>query len=969
MLRWRASDVYRLPLVASRSEDRVGRRRRYLLPLLITLSLLCFAIELRILYLHSANTAHESDSRPPIAHVCVDEPQAETPPLPSSSHRYRPAERERLRRLLDEPAGMPSANELRALAAYTVHAPSSVSVVLEYNTPGSLCRQLRALLKCSLTPRRILVDAAHAIDGGAAAEAIVASLAVGGGRISVLSALVSGGNEAGREVWRASPRRRRFALALQEESQYVLVLDASVEPGPHLLEQLVAAAEIPACRGVIGVAGWRTLRASSLAAADRPATAARSPSTEAEVGGFASEPPDDEAACDEVGDVSLSFPNDAAALRVRRLTPADALRGAWFLRTEWLPLVLRDPASYTADGRDDEAAISALFRRFGNLSSFVLPQPELEVGNNLQHEPALVLRTLPEPTDAMLRAWRAQLWRAARRGDPPPLWRSPEQQPEGVQRPSTTLNRLFPQLGKPESLAHKTPVLLILPTLDMAKELGSLYEALLSSSSLYEPRLVYAPSVDCGSVDECGCSSVAAALGLELASPSRRRLCRSPSALVILGGNRFWEGSSARDANMRALGGSLASLLVELDNVMHASRAALVIAPAAAAAEDDLPIVLAARSAAESHGVPVLRPPPNELVLLEWVAIVPPDVLARWHEPKVTLAIITHRRPASLRRLLKSLSSAYYLGDSVELTLSLDAGADEETLALARGWEWPHGVHSVHSRVVRAGLIGAVVESWTPAGNHSYGVLLEDDIEVSPYFYVYCKLALLSYVLPLSHSDRMLAISLYTPRLVELTMPRHKINLYNEVGLSPGGVREPLFAQQLPCSWGSLFLPQAWLLFREYMQQRLADAPPLTIPGSASNGWKESWKKFMIELMYLRGQVVLYPNLRNQTSFSTNHLERGEHIGGKKNSLRHDPADFTVPLVVERQLLRQLYTDAAGRLQHPTALERLPVLDLFSKRTSVDTLHFQAKAAMRSHLQRASGLAGRLDAFAQALGL
>ena len=44
---------------------------------------------------------------------------------------------------------------------------------------------------------------------------------------------------------------------------------------------------------------------------------------------------------------------------------------------------------------------------------------------------------------------------------------------------------------------------------------------------------------------------------------------------------------------------------------------------------------------------------------------------------------------------------------------------------------------------------------------------------------------------------------------------------------------------------------------------------------SATNGWKTSWKKFLIELAYLKGLVVLYPNFPNQSSFSTNHLEAG----------------------------------------------------------------------------------------------
>ncbi len=64
---------------------------------------------------------------------------------------------------------------------------------------------------------------------------------------------------------------------------------------------------------------------------------------------------------------------------------------------------------------------------------------------------------------------------------------------------------------------------------------------------------------------------------------------------------------------------------------------------------------------------------------------------------------------------------------------------------------------------------------------------------------------------------------------------------------------------------------------------------------SASNDWDLSWKRMYIEWLYLTKNVVLYPNFRNQTSFSTNHLEAGVHIG-TPGSLVHRPQDYTVPL-------------------------------------------------------------------------
>ncbi len=61
--------------------------------------------------------------------------------------------------------------------------------------------------------------------------------------------------------------------------------------------------------------------------------------------------------------------------------------------------------------------------------------------------------------------------------------------------------------------------------------------------------------------------------------------------------------------------------------------------------------------------------------------------------------------------------------------------------------------------------------------------------------------------------------------------------------------------------------------------------------------WQASWKKFLIDMMYLRGHVTLYPNFPNQTSFSTNHMEPGVHIAAADNVVTHHKEDYEVPLL------------------------------------------------------------------------
>lgn len=296
---------------------------------------------------------------------------------------------------------------------------------------------------------------------------------------------------------------------------------------------------------------------------------------------------------------------------------------------------------------------------------------------------------------------------------------------------------------------------------------------------------------------------------------------------------------------------------------------------------------------------------------------------------RISVNIITQNRPSSLRRLLKSLSEAYYLGDEIPISFNMDSKVDEETLKLVGALEWPHGPKSLRRRIIQGGLIRAVSESWYPSSDDDFGLLLEDDIEVSPYYYLWIKYALLNYHYdPQVSLPELSSISLYTPRLVEVVKERPK---WNATNFFKKIHENTPYLHQLPCSWGAVFFPKQWREFYVYMNMRFtedAKQNPVQIPKSRTNGWQASWKKFLIDMMYLRGYVSLYPNFPDQQSFSTNHMEPGAHISAKDNVVRHDKADFEVPLLKE-DFRRYL---PAGKL--PSA-SKLPVLNLFNQAVSL----------------------------------
>ncbi|KAF5826078.1 hypothetical protein DUNSADRAFT_4939 [Dunaliella salina] len=259
------------------------------------------------------------------------------------------------------------------------------------------------------------------------------------------------------------------------------------------------------------------------------------------------------------------------------------------------------------------------------------------------------------------------------------------------------------------------------------------------------------------------------------------------------------------------------------------------------------------------------------------------------HSQSTETAIITFNRLSALQRLVKSLMQANYLGDSVSLTINIEAGSPKEVVDYVQTLKWPFGSLRRRHRASPSGLVPAVVESWFPSSCQEYGLLLEDDIEVSPFFYVWLKQA----IVELRASDkfnRTFGISLYTPRVTETTNPYQRF--YPDIQLR---TRSNAYFYQVPCSWGALQFPKHWVSFTEYMRHRLSyNSSFMNVPMSRTNGWTNSWKKFYIEFAWSHGLFMLYPNFPNQTSFSTNHLEQGVHISDK--GLKHLPSDYTVPL-------------------------------------------------------------------------
>ena len=213
----------------------------------------------------------------------------------------------------------------------------------------------------------------------------------------------------------------------------------------------------------------------------------------------------------------------------------------------------------------------------------------------------------------------------------------------------------------------------------------------------------------------------------------------------------------------------------------------------------------------------------------------------------LTIIVLANKRLGPLKRLLKSLRDADYGRDEgIKLHIRLEANQPREIVDFVVNYVWPHGEKLINSRIVQGGLIAAVVESWFPSDDNEFGLILEDDIEVSPLYYLWIK-ATLQWYREAGSPERIVGVSLYTPKTTETATfcpPQDRdCRRFDPQDLISRLVPRPNtpFLQQLPCSWGAVYFPRAWRQFARYMHFRVNGMDQhnatLLIPGSRTTGW------------------------------------------------------------------------------------------------------------------------------------
>eukprot|EP00899_Mesostigma_viride_P022576 jgi/Mesvir1/3502/Mv11985-RA.2 len=222
-----------------------------------------------------------------------------------------------------------------------------------------------------------------------------------------------------------------------------------------------------------------------------------------------------------------------------------------------------------------------------------------------------------------------------------------------------------------------------------------------------------------------------------------------------------------------------------------------------------------------------------------------------------------------------------------------------ESRQLASSFEWPHGPKRVAWYSSNVGTQGQWLQAWYPTGDDEYAYFVEDDVEVSPYFYAYLKRMILRYRYNGPRDPSVYGISLQRQTLVPaLNLPKRESNhglpgIPKQVLLSSdsaagahsdtaqsrgagassdrtarGGVKgllsslfgtgtgtgkgkgkpdlmeEAIYSQRrepflytLVGTWGQLMFPEHWREFREWYDARRESGLPPRLPGSITDNW------------------------------------------------------------------------------------------------------------------------------------
>ncbi|PWA04886.1 glycosyltransferase [Flavobacterium psychrotolerans] len=233
---------------------------------------------------------------------------------------------------------------------------------------------------------------------------------------------------------------------------------------------------------------------------------------------------------------------------------------------------------------------------------------------------------------------------------------------------------------------------------------------------------------------------------------------------------------------------------------------------------------------------------------------------------KPAIVIAAYNRKHSLKRLLDSLAKSIYQSE-VTLVISIDKSNNEDVLDIANSFEWNNGEKVILKHNQNLGLKKHILECGNLTKTYGSIILLEDDLYVSPFFYIYALDALQYY----STDTNIAGISLYA----------HSFNVHAKLPFTPVKEDSSVFFMQLPSSWGQAWTIEQWNNFTLWFNSDKnnnnyqTSAIPTNIASWPTSSWLKIFTKYIIE----NNKYFAYPYV----SLTTNFGDAGVNFGRKSS--------------------------------------------------------------------------------------
>lgn len=239
--------------------------------------------------------------------------------------------------------------------------------------------------------------------------------------------------------------------------------------------------------------------------------------------------------------------------------------------------------------------------------------------------------------------------------------------------------------------------------------------------------------------------------------------------------------------------------------------------------------------------------------------------------PNIAIVVVGYNRVESIARLLNTISSAHFPHNNVTLILSIDKSDTNIVEQYADNYEWTHGPKEVVKHSERMGLRNHILSQGKHFDRFDALIVLEDDLSVSPNFYLYAQQTVEKYC----DDDQIAGISLFS----------FAINYQTRHFFTPIKDENDVYFMNCAQSWGQVWMKKSWQKFYQWYQTHSefpTHAPHL--PQSLCNWPATSWLKYHTRYCIEENLYFVYP----YTSYTTNNGDVGTHNRGKFINLNQE---------------------------------------------------------------------------------